>query len=271
LLSLSYKNYVALSLSLLADTKGSQYHLDVLDVLTDLRRDGLLRSIATKNFPPNLLRKAASCGFTIDTNQITLNLLNPTQYTKEMQLACADLGIQLLTSSPLAGGMLTNKFTCTKYEPPPWELTPMERRYLKEVVSPWAEKHSDDDRWKVFQTQMMDMLDDVALKHRVSVASVALRWAMQLDHVASVVVSCGLGHMSDDRPFVRPENLRQVFRFELDEEDMERLWEASGEARLVKEPDFNPLVDLENIDFDGMEGDDDSQFFPNLSNSKLWL
>jgi hypothetical protein len=94
---------------------------------------------------------------------------------------------------------------------------------------------------------------------------------MQLKFVASVVVACGLGDISDDRPFDRPEQLRQVFRFELDEEDMDRLWEASSEAKLVKEPEFNPIVDLENVDFEAMEGDEDALFFPDLSNNKLWL
>ena len=256
----------------MTDTKGSQYHLDVLDVLSDLQRDGLVRSIGAKDFPPDLLRKAASCGFSIATNQITCNLLDPTRYTKEMQLACEELGIQLLISSPLGGGMLTNKFANLKYEPPPWELTPTERNHLNRTVALWAKKHSDDNRWKVYQDKMMDTLCNIALKHRVSVASVSLRWAIQLNHVASVIVTCGLGDMRDDRPFEWPEQLRQVFRFELDDEDMERLWEASGEAELVKEPHFNPMVDLENVDFENKEeGDKASLFLSDLSNRKLWL
>lgn len=115
----------------------------------------------------------------------------------------------------------------------------------------------------------METLEDVALKHRVSLASVALRWALQLDHVASVVVACEVGESSDDRPFDRPRQLRQVFRFELDEEDMERLWDASGEADLLKTTDFNPL----DLNFEAMEGGDgNTLFLPDASKSrKFWL
>lgn len=256
--------------SLIAGTKGSPYNLDVLDCLIDLQRDGLIRSIGGKNIPPKLLREAAACGFTIDSNHITLNLLDPTQYTHEMRLACHDLGIKLLLSSPLGGGLLTNRYFQTRAEPPPWEMTPTERNYLVKVVSPWARKHSHDGRWRVYQHVMMDTLGDVALKHGVSVASVALRWAMQLDHVASVVVACRLGKLSDGSPFDRPRQLRQVFQFELDEEDMERLWDASGE-QLRKTPDFNPF-DFENMTFEDMEeGYEDTLFLPNASKQTLWL
>lgn len=255
------------------DTKGSQYHLDVLDVLSELQREGLLRSIATKNFPPDLLRKAVSCGFSIDTNAISCNLLDPTRYTKELRLACQDLNIQLIIGDPLANDMLTSKFSNTQYEPPPWELTPKERNSLGKVVAPWAEKHSKDDhRWRTYQTTMMDTLDHIALKHSVSVSSVSLRWAMQLEHVASVVVPCGLGEMSDDRPFDLPQKLRQVFRFELDQDDMERLWQATGESDIVKKPEYNPVAGLDAMDIEGMEeADDDSFFLPDLSDSRLWL
>lgn len=241
-------------------------------MLTDLQREGLLRSIATKDFPPQLLRSAVKCGFRIDTNQISCNLFNPSQYTKELQLACQDLGIQLLVSNPLAGDFLTSKFSDTQYEPQPWDLSPEERRILDKVVTPWAKKlDSDEHRWKVYQSKMMDTLDDIALKYRVSTESVSLRWVMQLKHVASVVVPCEMGEESDDRPFEQHEKLRQVFRFELDEEDMERLWEASGEADLVKEPEFNPVAGLDNLDFESLDEEDDGLFLPDLSNNKLWL
>ena len=253
-----------------ADTKGSPYHLDVLDCLMDLQRDGLIRSIGGKNIPPKLLREASACGFTMDSNQITLNLLHPTQYTCELQLACHDLGIKLLLSSPLAGGMLTNRYVSTRVEPPPWEMTPTERNYLVKVLSPWAKKHSQEDRWTAYQHVMMDTLGDVALKHGVSVASVALRWAMQLDHVASVVVACTLEKLSHDCHSDRPRQLRQVFQFELDEEDMERLWDASGEE-LLKTPDANPL-DFAKMTFeDTEEGYGEKYSIPYASKQKLWL
>ena len=149
-------------------------------------------------------------------------------------------------SCPLAGGMLTSKYAEIQKEPPPWELLPVERNHVNHTITPWAKKLNDDDnRWNVYQKYMMDTLCDIARKHGVSVTLVSLRWAMQLDHVASVIVPSGY----------EPETLRQVFSFELDDDDMDRLWKATGEADLVKEPDC-------------MDGDGG---LPDLSNTKLWL
>ena len=227
------------------DTSGSDYHLDVLDVLTDLQREGFVRSILTKDFSPDLLRQAASCGFAIDANKISCNLFNPIPYTKELQLACFDLKLPLRVSSPLAGGMLTGKYAGIQREPPPWELLPVERNYVNNTITRWAKKIKDDNRWNIYQEYMMDTLIDIAHKHGVSVTLVSLRWAMQLDHVASVIVPCDY----------EPEKLRKVFCFELDDDDMDRLWKATGEEGLVVESNF-------------MDGDSD---LPDLSNTKLWL
>jgi aryl-alcohol dehydrogenase-like predicted oxidoreductase len=193
-------------------------------------------------------------------------LFDPTQYTKELQLACHDLNIQLRVSCALAGGLLTNKYAGIRYQPPPWNLLPIERNYLYSTVTPWAKKHDNvGDRWKAYQEHMMDTLSDIALKHRVSVTSVSLRWVMQLEHVATVVVP--ICKDNDE-----PERLRQVFRFELDEDDLDRLWKATGEAELVKEPEINPVVGIEEVDFEGVEhADSDSLFLPDLSRNKLWL
>lgn len=232
--------------SFVLDTSGSDYHLDVLDILTDLQREGIVRSIVSKDFSPDLLRQATSCGFGIDSNEIACNLFHPSQYSKELQLASHELNIPLRLSCPLAGGMLTSKYAGIQREPPPWELLPVERNYVNTTITPWAKKlNEDENRWNVYQECMMDTLCDIAHKHGVSVTLVSLRWTVQLNHVASVIV-----------PFdYEPEKLRQVFSFELDDDDMERLWKATGEADLVKKRDF---LSLDN----GL---------PDLSNTKLWL
>jgi aryl-alcohol dehydrogenase-like predicted oxidoreductase len=251
---------------LIADSEKSPYHLDVLDCLQDLQREGLIRSIASNKLTPELLRSAVKCGFSIDSHQIDCNLIEASGYcSSDTQLLCQDLGIPLFLSGPLAGGLLTERHMNTKFEPLSFELTRSERRFVKSLLPKWAAIHagSKGQVWDTFQRNMMAILADIALKHRVSVSAVALRWALQLDYVSSVVPSCTLMRdPTDDRPFVRPKEMRQVFQLELDGEDMERLWEAAGQRPAVGD-DLNLFGSSSNSDADS--------FLPDLSNTKLWL
>jgi Aldo/keto reductase family len=101
--------------------------------------------------------------------------------------------------------------------------------------------------WDMYQTQLLMPLRDMAQKHSVSIASVVLRYMLQsksngegdiptLPMISSTVVSCRLlpeHHYWDmDRPytngFERIQQLREVVRFQLDDDDMDCLRELSG-------------------------------------------
>jgi aryl-alcohol dehydrogenase-like predicted oxidoreductase len=101
--------------------------------------------------------------------------------------------------------------------------------------------------WEMYRAQVMTPLQEIARKHDVATASIALRWLLQADRknfpaeneqiyplLASTVVSCRLlpEHFCWDRPYTYPskriQQLREVVKFELDEDDMECLWTLSG-------------------------------------------
>jgi aryl-alcohol dehydrogenase-like predicted oxidoreductase len=101
--------------------------------------------------------------------------------------------------------------------------------------------------WDMYQTQLLMPLRDMAQKHSVSIASVVLRYMLQsksngegeistLPTISSTVVSCRLlpehHYWDKDRPytngFERIQQLREVVRFQLDDDDMDCLWELSG-------------------------------------------
>jgi diketogulonate reductase-like aldo/keto reductase len=79
------------------------------------------------------------------------------------------------------------------------------------------------------------------------VASVALRWALQQELVTSVVPSCTL-YDDKDRPFDRPSKLREVFSFELDNEDLDRLWAISGKEKPSSSFVSDLQFDIENFE-----------------------
>jgi hypothetical protein len=111
---------------------------------------------------------------------------------------------------------------------------------------------------------VLPVLVEIARKHRVSVAAVALRWTLQqgLGNVASVAVACRLwpDHVYDweeqqrhhgESRTQRPKQLRDVLKFALDDEDLALLCEISQvgdtdpEHSTVKDPfyDENGLME----------------------------
>jgi aryl-alcohol dehydrogenase-like predicted oxidoreductase len=270
----------------------SPYALDVLDCLQDLKREGYVRSVAGKSLDWRLIREAHRCAFTIDSNQVDGNLLDPIDFDNpEQRLACEDLGTKLLVAGPLAGGLLSGRHYVESQEgrrrrrrgsrqlSPSQEMeeararrnrplfNPSESRHLETTLVQWGERHGQQDsddllsagRWKLFQSKVLQTMHEIAQKHEVSVSTVALRWTLQTQHVAATVVSCRLLSSEDVNPQVlrdRPKQLRQVFQLHLDDEDMERLWEVSG--RLAPEP------------YDG-DRDDEEELYMKMMESKKGL
>lgn len=102
--------------------------------------------------------------------------------------------------------------------------------------------------YRLLQTQVLDRLSWIALKHQVSMETVAIRWCLECGGgggdggkngqgsiVSSTVVDCIFDGSEDDDPiiggrqrFQAPIDLRRVFTFELDDEDKELLQRCSA-------------------------------------------
>lgn len=220
--------------------KQSPYLLDILDILEDLKREGMVGSVGARNIPPLQLREAHANGFELHSNQLDMNVLNPTRYDTEQKLMCSDLGVSLMASSPLAGGLLCDRYRENMFEPLSTQLSLNGNRFLKTTLPDWNKRFAGDSNsnsrmtaWQRFHRNLLPALADIALKHRVSIASVCLRWLLQLKHVSSAAVSLnlmevGMNDNEDLKTSQRIKTFRDVFRFELDEEDMNKIWELSG-------------------------------------------
>ena len=245
--------------------KDSPYHLDVLNVLTSMQKEGLIRSISGMDLPPSILTEADRCHFHFDTNQIQTNLLDPQTYAEYAHL-CLEMNTKMLCSSPLAGGLLTDRHLQCERRPDKFLLSTSELRCMEDVLPVWTKRRkgsigSNRDMWEGFHTEMLKTVGDIAYKYQVSVASVVLRWSLHLDNLGSVSVGSRVGVLDEDeRPFTRPRELREVFTFELDNEDMKRLWDITG-------CNIHTGGDQEAVEDEfGVDG-----FVPDLSNHKLWL
>jgi len=277
------------------DETMSPFTLDVMDTLIQLQREGSIRSIHGVDFPSEALEELNQCGFHFDSNQITCNLLNPSRFDRSMYAYCKKVDttengngndssdsnddprkpMRMVWSSPLAGGLLTEKYAhipnsyqSRSGEIYPTYMTPSEKQeYDTALKGKWRTHYqsasgtsiSRKNAWLACNEHLFSTMSNIALKHRVDVASVALRWAMQFEYTGSVSVSSSLNSQFDDeKPFHRPTDLRKAFRFHLDEEDLERLWSVAGGVPpdTLVEPDEFSMEDAMGIDF---------------SNRSLWL
>ena len=203
------------------DCKKSPYHLDVLDTLFEMQREGLVQSISTKGFPPSMIQSALGCGFNIYSNEVTGNLLN----TYNLQSNKKVDGCFRLISSPLGGGLFTNKYS--QYQE--WERMPLSKQkqfnHMYEKISPGTELGSIK-KWERYRS-IIDTLDDMSFRYQTSIESIVLRWLLQLNQSDSISVGTKLHHKQDGAPYSRQRDLRQVFTFSLEEADMERLRQIS--------------------------------------------
>lgn len=123
---------------------------------------------------------------------------------REVIPAVRDQGLGVLVWSPLAGGLLSGKFR-------------------REAESPEdARRTSFDfppvDKERVYR--VVEVMDDVAATHEVSVAQIALAWLLHQEAVTSVIIGAKRMEQLED-------NLAST-SLELTEEELSRLDEASA-------------------------------------------
>lgn len=172
--------------------------------LRELQQAGKIRLIGATNFGLSELRDIVEAGVHIAAHQVQYSLLD--QRPEEgMADFCAAHGIQLLCYGGLAGGFLSERYL-GRDEP---HRTPANRSLVKYKLI-----IEEFGGWALFQ-ELLAAAKQVADKHAVSVANVAVRWLLDRPQVGGVIV----GARTDEH--VRS-NLR-VFDFALDEDDRQNL------------------------------------------------
>ena len=200
-----------------------------------MKDEGLINLISTQNFPPSLLRSALGCGFNIYSNDVVGNLMNTHNLHTDGELGnlCREHDCSRLISSPLAGGLFTKQY---------WQyqvlaqMSMSTKRMFGSLVDSYCKMKpgvnaNTEQKWKQYRS-IMDILVELSLKYETSLDSIALRWLLQLNKGDSISVGTHLGmdfvEEQGGEPYSRHRNLRKVFTFKLEEDDMDRLCEVSG-------------------------------------------
>jgi aryl-alcohol dehydrogenase-like predicted oxidoreductase len=87
----------------------------LMDALADAVADGKIRAVGVSNYNADQMQRAhaalAQRGVPLASNQVSYSLLQRTPEGDGVLATCRDLGITLIAYSPLAGGLLTGKYT----------------------------------------------------------------------------------------------------------------------------------------------------------------
>jgi aryl-alcohol dehydrogenase-like predicted oxidoreductase len=88
---------------------------DLMEQLADAVEAGTVRAVGVSNYSANQMRQAhatlARRGIPLASNQVEYSLLHRQPETNGVLDACRELGVTLIAYTPLAGGLLTGKYT----------------------------------------------------------------------------------------------------------------------------------------------------------------
>ena len=192
--------------------------VDAAKSLADLQAKGLIKQVAATNMSTTALAKMVDAGVPIASNQVQFSLLDCRPLNGMLQY-CEARGIKLISYGSVAGGLLSDKhvtapkeggiFNIGKARYPPVDLNTSSLKMYWGTVKQFG----GQDLWR----ELLVVLSEVAVRHKVSVSNVALRWVMQQgngDTVKPLVGLRGVSHIEDNS---------LVFSFTLTKGDMEQI------------------------------------------------
>ncbi len=194
---------------------GDERYLEAMGHLENLRIEGKIRHLGLTNFDTRHLQKIVDEGYQVVSNQVQYSLIDR-RPEKQMAPYCREQGIHLLAYGTLAGGLLSEKYL-GQPEPGRSALTTASLSKYKQMVDAWG-------GWDLLQ-ELLLTLKDIAGRHRVSIADVAMRYILDRPAVAGVIVGVRRG-VADHR-----DDNAKVFDFGLEPEDLGRLESVLSRSR----------------------------------------
>lgn len=170
--------------------------VDVAKSLAELREKGLITSIGVTNMSTEALSQIIDAGVPVVCNQVQFSLLDQ-RPRMAMLKYCKERDIKLFTYGTLAGGLLSNRyleegkkglFGKVNYTTPDLNTSSL-KMYWRVVREAGGEGH-----WR----KLLSTLGEIAASKEVSIASVALRWAMQQGPVHPIVGLRNSTHLDDN-------------------------------------------------------------------------
>ena len=179
------------------------YYMDALRYLSELKDSGRIKHLGLTNFDTEHLQIILDSGVQIASNQVQYSIIDRRPEVKMIPF-CKENNISLLTYGSICGGLLSERYM-GKTEPSAVELDTLSLRKYKKMIDTWG-------GWNLFQRLLLT-LNNIAKKHNVSIANVAINYILAKATVAGVIIGVRLGivdHINDNV---------NVFNFNLDNSD----------------------------------------------------
>jgi aryl-alcohol dehydrogenase-like predicted oxidoreductase len=196
-------------------------YLEALKHLSDLQQEGKIRHLALTNFDTERLSVIADHGIRVVSNQVQYSLVDRRPEVR-MARFCSDHRMTLLAYGTLLGGLLSEKYL-GRPEPRRSELNTASLRKYKNMLDAWGD-------WPLFQ-ELLAVLQQIADKHRVSIANIGVRYVLDRPAVAGVIIGARLGvaqHLTDNA---------RLFSVKLDADDLSMI-----EAVLARSRDLITVI-----------------------------
>ncbi|MFM8517215.1 MAG: aldo/keto reductase, partial [Nevskiaceae bacterium] len=163
-------------------------HVEIALELERLRRGGKIRHIGLTNFDLEHLQQIVEGGVPVVSHQVQYSLLDE-RPSGAMAEYCAARGIGLLCYGTVAGGFLSNAWLGRLA---PTELANRSLTKYRLIIEEFG-------GWELFQ-QLLEVLQHVALRHDVDIASVATRFVLDQRGVAAAIVGAtSTAHLAQHR------------------------------------------------------------------------
>ena len=139
----------------------------LMDLVADAVEAGKVKAVGVSNYSAEQMREAhaalAKRGIPLASNQVEYSLLNRKAETNGVLDACRELEITLIAYSPLAGGMLTGKYS-VQHRPSGFfrRILPQYNRKALEAIQP-----------------VVRLLKSIGEKYGTTPSQVAIRWLIE--------------------------------------------------------------------------------------------
>jgi aryl-alcohol dehydrogenase-like predicted oxidoreductase len=190
-------------------------YLDALKYMMELQLEGKIKHLALTNFDTEHLQIILESGIKIVSNQVQFSLVDRRPEVKMVEF-CQQNDIKLLTYGSLCGGFLSEKYL-GRPEPKLLKLNTVSLRKYYNTIKIWGS-------WQLFQ-KLLSTLKQIADKHHVSIANVAVGYILNKPSVGGVIVGAKLGitqHIKDNV---------KVFNFTLDDNDLKKIDAISNQSQ----------------------------------------
>ena len=162
-------------------------YVQAMHWMKDIQAAGKIELIGTTNFDTARLREIVDSGVPVATNQLQYSALDH-RPERGMAELCMRHGIRMLAYGAVAGGFLSQRWLGAPDPSPPFAIRSLVKYRL--IIE-------DFGGWERFQA-LLQAMDRIAKRHRVSLAGVATRYLLDKPGMAVAIVGAhGAAHLRD--------------------------------------------------------------------------